>query len=53
MILSVGFAHLGSMLPKKAADDRGKHLRAAIFFSLALLFILAGMLWGRPLFPGL
>lgn len=53
MILSVGFAHLGSMLPKKAAMDADKHARAAIFFALALLFLLLGIPWGRPLLPGM
>jgi len=53
MILGVVFAHLGSMLPKKVDDSQSKFKRAAIWFSLALLVILAGIPWSRPLFPGL
>jgi hypothetical protein len=52
MILAVVFAHLGSMLPKKAKDDPAKHKQAAIFFGLAILLTLAAMPWERPLFPG-
>ena len=53
MILAVVFAHLGSILPRKAQTDRGRFKRAAIFFGLAMIVILSGMPWGRPLFPGL
>lgn len=51
MILAVLFAHLGSILPKKVQDSAKKHQRAAIFFCLAVLLILLGIPWGRPLFP--
>jgi len=51
MILGVVFAHLGSMLPKKVDDSQSKFKRAAIWFALALLVILAGIPWTRPLFP--
>ena len=53
MILGVVFAHLGSMLPKKVDDSQSKFKRAAIWFTLALLVIFAGIPWTRPLFPGL
>ena len=53
MLLAVIFAHLGSILPRKASDSKGKYKRAAIFITLAVLFLLAGMPWMRPLFPGL
>jgi hypothetical protein len=52
MILAVVFAHLGSMLPKKAKDDPTRHKQAAICFGLAILLTLAAMPWARPLFPG-
>ena len=51
MLLGMVFAHLGSALPKRAKDDLTKHKRAAIFFSLAVLVILLGMPWFRPLLP--
>lgn len=53
MILAVVFAHLGSVLARRAPDSRAKFQRAAIFFGLSLLLILLGIPWGRPLFPGL
>ena len=53
MILGLVFAHLGSALPKKAGDSQQKFSRAAIFFGLSFLIILAGIPWSRPLFPGL
>lgn len=53
MLLAVIFAHLGSVLSKKAADDAGKFRRSAIWYSLALLFVLAMIPWDRPLLRGL
>lgn len=53
MVLAVIFAHLGSLLPKRTAEAQAKYKRAALFFTLALLSILAGIPWFRPLFPGL
>ena len=53
MILAVVFAHLGSILPRKAEQSGGKHKRAAIAFTLALLLVVLGMPWMRPLLPGL
>jgi hypothetical protein len=53
MILAVVFAHLGSILARRAPESKAKFQRAAIFFGLSLLLILLGIPWGRPLFPGL
>jgi ABC-type Mn2+/Zn2+ transport system permease subunit len=53
MIFALVFAHLGSMLPKKVDDSQAKFKRATLWFSLALLIILIGIPWWRPLFPGL
>jgi hypothetical protein len=53
MIVGVVFAHLGSILPRRKEDAKSKFRLAAIFFTLAILFILAGIPWSRPLFPGL
>ena len=54
MLLGFVFAHLGSALPKRVNESTVKFQRAAIWFTLALLFILMGIPWGsRPLFPGL
>lgn len=51
MLLAVVFAHLGSALPKRADRSNAKHRRAAIWFTLAVLAMLLGMPWMRPLFP--
>jgi hypothetical protein len=53
MVLALIFAHLGSALPKRVEDSVTKHKRAAIWFSLAVLIILAGIPWWRPLLPSL
>jgi len=53
MFLAVVFTHLGSVLPRKAEESGDKHKRAALAFSLALLMIVIGMPWMRPLLPGL
>jgi uncharacterized membrane protein YphA (DoxX/SURF4 family) len=53
MILAVVFAHLGSILARRAPDSKAKFQRAAIFFGLSLLLILLGIPWTRPLIPGL
>ena len=53
MVLAVVFAHLGSILARRAPESKAKFQRAAIFFGLSLLLILLGIPWGRPLFPGL
>ena len=53
MILAVILAHVGSVLAKKAPDSKAKFMRTAIFFGLALLLVLAGIPWGRPILPGL
>lgn len=51
MLLAVVFAHLGTILPRKADKPNKKHRLAAIWLGLALLVILLGMPWARPLFP--
>ncbi len=53
MLLAVVFAHLGTMLPKRAAGSKAKFQRAAIWLGLAVVVVLLGMPWMRPLFPGL
>jgi hypothetical protein len=53
MLLAVVFVHVGSVLSRKAVEPVAKHQRAALWFSLALVVILVGMPWTRPLLPGL
>ncbi len=51
MVLAVILAHVGRSLAKKAPTDVAKHKRAAIFFTLALIVVLAGIPWFRPMLP--
>jgi hypothetical protein len=51
MFLAVVFAHMGSMLARRAPESKAKYQRAAIFFSLSLLLMLLGMPWTRSLIP--
>jgi len=51
MVLAVVFAHLGSILSRKAPESKAKFQRAAIFFGLSLLLMLLGIPWTRSLIP--
>lgn len=51
MFLALVFAHLGTSLPRKADKPNKKHRLAAIWLGLALLLIILGTPWARPLFP--
>ena len=51
MILGFVFAHLGSALSKGVEDHQVKHKRAAIWYGLAIILIVAGTPWSRRLFP--
>ena len=53
MVLAIVFAHVGNAITKKDIADASKFKRAALFYGLALLLILLGMPWVRPLLPGL
>ncbi len=52
MILAVVVVQVGSIMAKRADEDFSKHKRAAIFFTIGLVLILAGTPWFRPLLPG-
>jgi hypothetical protein len=53
MLLAVIFAHVGNILAKKAPQAIVKHRRAAIWFTAAVIVLILGMPWWRPLIPGL
>lgn len=53
MLLAVVLAHVGSVLARRAASDRGKFQQQAIWFSLSTLAVLFAIPWWRPLLPGL
>lgn len=52
MVLAVVFAHLGSLFSKRASESAAKFRTASIWYGLALIVILLGMPWMRPLLPG-
>jgi hypothetical protein len=54
MLIAVALATVGSARVKRAVDDAAKHKRALIFYTIALLVVLASIPWpfypaGRPL----
>lgn len=51
MFLAVILGHVGSAVSKKADADIDKHRKAAIWFTVTVLVILASIPWTRPLFP--
>ena len=51
MLVAIILAHIGRSQAKKADTDAGKHKASAIFYTLALLVILAAIPWFRPLLP--
>lgn len=52
MIGAAILAHVGSVMVKRAAVE-AKYRTAAIWYGLAILAILFGIPWGRPLLPGM
>jgi len=52
MVLAVVFAHLGSILSRRAEQTKAKFRRAAIWFGLSVLAVLLGMPWMSRIFPG-
>lgn len=51
MVAALILAHIGRSRTKKADTDLGKYKNAAIFYTIALLIILASIPWFRPLLP--
>ena len=50
MFLALICVHLGAVLARKGRTDLRKYRGAAIAYSVALLLVLAGIPWWRPLF---
>jgi hypothetical protein len=55
MVIGIALAHIGRTRIHKTGDDRRRHRLAALFFTLALIVILASIPWpgtpyARPLF---
>ena len=49
MIVAVILVHIGSARSRRSKTDVDKHRTAAIFYTLAVLIILIGIPWSRPL----
>lgn len=54
MIIAAVVAHIGRSLSRKATNDQSKFKRAAIFYTIAIVLVLAAIPWpflsyGRPL----
>lgn len=53
MVIVLVLVHLGRILSRRAITDTGKHRRAALFYTLAVVLVILGIPWVRPLLPGL
>jgi hypothetical protein len=53
MVVATIVATIGSIVAKNAADDRAKHRKLLVFTAIAVLLMLAGIPWQRPMFPGM
>lgn len=54
MVVAVILSHVGTAQVRKAADDRARFVRSAIWYTLAILVLLVGVPWvQRPLLRGL
>lgn len=49
MVLVVVLAHVGAVVSRKAADDRARHRRAALWYAVSALLMLLATPWWRPL----
>jgi hypothetical protein len=52
MIVAVALAHVGSVLARRAPDDRSKHGRTLLWFGLSTAAVLFSIPWWRPLLRG-
>ena len=49
-VLAIGALHVGWIRAGKAADDRGRMVRALVFIAIAVVLVLLSIPWsGRPL----
>lgn len=51
MLVAVILAHIGRSRAKKQEEDIRKYRTSAIYYTIAILFILAAIPWFRPLLP--
>jgi len=48
-LLAVVFVHIGTLGARRAADDRRRFVRSALWFTLTVLALLVAIPWWRPL----
>lgn len=53
MVIAVVVATIGSIVAKNAADDAARHRKLLVFTVVAMLLLLGGIPWQRPLLPGM
>lgn len=53
MVVGIVFAHIASAVAKKDLPDKARFKRIALWLTAAVVLILIGIPWSRPLFPGL
>jgi hypothetical protein len=51
MVLAVVAVHVGAVMIRRRRDDRSKYVQGAIWMTIAILLILVGIPWQRPLLP--
>jgi hypothetical protein len=49
MTIAIAVAHIGAARIRKGADDKAKHRAAAIFFTLSVALIIAGIPWNESI----
>lgn len=52
MLAAVVMVHIGNSRVRKAADSRAKYRTMVIFYTLAIILVVLGMPWSRPLIRG-
>jgi hypothetical protein len=50
MVIVVALSHIGFAVSRKATTEKGRHVRVAIFFGIALLLTGYAIPWMRPMF---
>jgi uncharacterized membrane protein len=53
MVVAVIAAHVGSALSRRGDDSKRRFRIAALLYGLAVILMVAGIPWSRPLLPGL
>lgn len=53
MVIAVAIAHIAAVRIRRASTDDAKHRTAAIWYTIALIVLLAAIPWQRPLLRGL